>query len=233
LPAASTSFFSHPRLVDWWGRAKHALIGAPVGRLFPDLRSSFEAGIQHLAEDARPPVLDVGGGRGELGALYLGRGITAVVLEKNKVQCRLLKSKHPELQLVRGDAHRLPFKDNAFETTVFRAVLHHARDPQEVLAEARRTSRRSLVLDHVRDARWPIGWLESAWLFLQDDKAHIMSDRQWRLLLDSLGCQDVDLASAKSIRYFLWFQVTWSRPPAMPPTDLDPTVSVTWQNEES
>jgi SAM-dependent methyltransferase len=221
-PEKSPSLFSHPRLFDWWGRAKYVLLAAPAGRMFPDLRSSFEAGVQHVAEDARPPVLDVGGGRGELGALLLTRGISAVVLEKNEVQCRLLRSKYPGLQLVRGDAHRLPFKDNAFETTIFRAVLHHARNPRAVLTEARRISRQSLVLDLVRDDRWPIGWLEALWAYVQDDKARIMTGREWRSVLDSLGCSDVQLVSARSLRYFLWFRVMWSKSPAGDPVGTSP-----------
>ena len=60
--------------------------------------------------------------------------------------------------LVRGDAriptsrfdgHHLPFDDDTFDAVLFVDVLHHTDDPVELLREAHRVGRRSVILkDH-------------------------------------------------------------------------------------
>lgn len=202
--------FDNPRLYDWWGRFKHRWIGAPLARLLPDVRSSFESGIRAVSALAKPPCLDIGGGRGEVAHLLTGMGVRAVVLDQSREQCRLLKEMYPNLAVVRGDARHLPFRDAAFETTLFRAVLHHLEEPGAALLEARRTSHQSLIFDHVRDGRWAIGWAELVWLYLQDDGAHSLTVGQWQSLLRSVGITNVQLAVSKSIQYFLFLRVDWT-----------------------
>lgn len=204
-----STLFDNPRLFDWWGRTKFILVGAPIAKLFPDLRSNFYEGIDALNQSVGSPCLDIGGGRGELAQVLSARGQRVVALDRSMVQCRLLKKQYPNLEVVRGDATRLPFEDGAFGTTLFRAVLHHIENPRLALMEARRTSRRSLVLDHIRDERRIIGWMEKLWLYLQDDRARPLSESQWRSLLESVGICETRLSFAKSLRYFLYFRIDW------------------------
>lgn len=62
--------------------------------------------------------------------------------------------------LVRRDAHikvsafdglHMPFEDGSFDAVLFVDVLHHADDPHQLLREAKRVTRRSvLIKDHTR-----------------------------------------------------------------------------------
>ncbi|MBE0670395.1 MAG: methyltransferase domain-containing protein [Anaerolineales bacterium] len=47
------------------------------------------------------------------------------------------------------DGHRMPFKDNQFETSLILFVLHHTPDPMKVLVEAKRVSRKILVFEDI------------------------------------------------------------------------------------
>lgn len=93
---------------------------------------------------ARAAVLDVGCGDGEI-AWLLGQlrpdlrltGVDVLVRGKTRVP-------------VTGfDGRTLPFADGAFDAVMFVDVLHHCHEPLELLAEARRVSRRAVVIkDH-------------------------------------------------------------------------------------
>lgn len=48
-------------------------------------------------------------------------------------------------KFVQGDAHHLPFKDNAFDTVIISDVLEHVIDPVQVCREATRVSNRLML----------------------------------------------------------------------------------------
>jgi len=47
------------------------------------------------------------------------------------------------------DGHKMPFRDNQFETSLILFVLHHTPDPMEVLIEAKRVSRKIIVFEDI------------------------------------------------------------------------------------
>lgn len=163
-----------------------------------------------IEREGSAPLLDVGGGRGELAALRATSGALIVVLERSRVQCQLLRQQFPGLQLVRGDACHLPFRDRAFDTTLLRAVLHHVSDPEIALREARRVSRQSIVLDLIQDRRRAVAWAERTWAYLQDGGAQIQTRAGWMRILSDLGQANVQLNSSPSLEYFLYFHVKWA-----------------------
>lgn len=54
----------------------------------------------------------------------------------------------------RGDAHRIPFKDNAFETIVLGDVLEHVPDPIMVLKECDRICSDRIVISLPNESEW-------------------------------------------------------------------------------
>ncbi len=59
---------------------------------------------------------------------------------------------HPKF--VRGDAHRLPFKSNSFDTVVSGDVLEHVPDPVKFLVELIRTSKKKVVITTPDEYQW-------------------------------------------------------------------------------
>lgn len=96
-----------------------------------------------LPEDAR--VLDVGSGDGSIAALIMQtrpdvkiEGIDVLVRESTKIPTRAF------------DGRVIPFEDAAFDVAMFVDVLHHTDCPGELIKEAARVSRHSVVIkDHL------------------------------------------------------------------------------------
>jgi SAM-dependent methyltransferase len=116
-------------------------------------RMVFSRRVRVLAESlsARIPpgsaVLDIGCGDGTIGNLLAERG-SEVFIEgvefAARPQCRI--SCRP------FDGAKLPFADGSFDVCLFVDVLHHTDDPSILLREARRVTRRFvLIKDHLSE----------------------------------------------------------------------------------
>ncbi len=84
-------------------------------------------------------ILDLGGGEGYVGARLAGEGVNVCVAEVEAYR-------GAELPRILFDGERLPFRDGAFDSVVLSLVLHHARDPDRLLAEALRVSSGPVVV---------------------------------------------------------------------------------------
>lgn len=51
-----------------------------------------------------------------------------------------------DLPLTLYDGHTFPFKDNSFDTSLLLLILHHCADPDKVLSEAARVTRKRLII---------------------------------------------------------------------------------------
>jgi ubiquinone/menaquinone biosynthesis C-methylase UbiE len=89
-------------------------------------------------------VLDIGGGTGFNSARIKETCSRVVVLD---ISFEMLKraGKYRQLDLVRGDARRLPFKDKSFDLVMAVDSLHHIRDYAGVMQEIRRTGRKRFL----------------------------------------------------------------------------------------
>ncbi len=89
-------------------------------------------------------MLDVGAGDGLIARKLLDRRPD---LELTAVEVLVRSETHVPVTPFDGD--HLPFGDGAFEAVILVDVLHHARDPLELLREALRVSRGLLVVKDV------------------------------------------------------------------------------------
>ncbi len=95
-------------------------------------------------------VLDVGTSTGALAASILE---SAPDLRLAGVD--VVVGSQPFIPMVKGNGKRLPFEDNAFDCVMMIDVLHHDEHPGELLAEAKRVSRkRVLIKDHYWNSRF-------------------------------------------------------------------------------
>ena len=97
--------------------------------------------LGHLASGER--ILDLGSGTGRFARL-LAEFAPVVALDASEEMLARSKEKG-DFARVRADAHRLPFRNDAFDATVLMMVLHQLSDYPAALREVARVSRRAVI----------------------------------------------------------------------------------------
>lgn len=92
-------------------------------------------------------LLDIGTGTGRMAELFAPRSAHVTAFDKSPEMLRIARARLQTLpaekvDLVQGDFSALPFGDDEFDTVLFHQVLHYAQEPEAVLAEASRVTRR-------------------------------------------------------------------------------------------
>jgi ubiquinone/menaquinone biosynthesis C-methylase UbiE len=106
-------------------------------------------------------LLEVGCGTGHFAAWLERRHHRVVGLDRAPAMLAELHRRHPELPVVLGDGHALPFRDGAVDVTVFVTTLEFLEQPVVALREAVRVSRRGLAILALN--RWSLGGLSRRW----------------------------------------------------------------------
>ncbi len=105
----------------------------------------------------RSLLLDVGAGSGLLTqALTDALGVRATLVD-------VVNNNETGLPFVLCDGSRLPFPDRSFDVALLANMLHHAPEPVRVLEEARRVSRRLVILEDTYRS-----WIERAFAVWTD-----------------------------------------------------------------
>lgn len=84
-------------------------------------------------------ILDIGGGWGFYSEPLRKRGHSVTVLE-------VVKPGFQKAPVVLYDANRFPFADKSFDVSLLITVLHHTPDPEKVLREVHRVTRKAVIV---------------------------------------------------------------------------------------
>ena len=135
----------------------------------------------------REHVLDIGAGDCRLDLLLKERS------RCNVVSLDVEDYNKTELPLTLFDGKRIPFADGSFDVVLLIFVLHHTQDPAEILKEAKRVSRRRVIV--FEDVNKNFGdrlmfrsfhkWL--AWSEKIPFPYHVWSPDRWSELATGLG----------------------------------------------
>ncbi|TCK27456.1 class I SAM-dependent methyltransferase [Pseudonocardia endophytica] len=98
----------------------------------------FDRVLAGAAPGAR--LLDVGCGAGDLLAAAAAAGLTVSGVEVDRRPLSLAEQAAPGADLRIGDAHELPFADDAFDLVTLVQVLEHVTNPVVALREASRVT---------------------------------------------------------------------------------------------
>jgi len=136
-----------------WGRIVARLLSGPGmsrARTFVTRFSRFV--------DVDETLLDLGCGTGQVGLfsrLYRRQNVTLADVRPPwwyigqwlfGVPCAKALAQKYAMRYVMCDGVRLPFADGEFDTLLLLSVLHHAKSPEAVLAEAARVSRKRVIV---------------------------------------------------------------------------------------
>jgi len=146
-------------------------------------------GLVDLFKEFVPPaskVLDIGGGWGfYVEPLRRSRGCEVTVLD-------VVEPTFHKAPVVTYDGERMPFRDRSFDVSLLVTVLHHVRSPEQVLAEAKRVTRRFVIV--VEDLYRH--WAGRVWTILRDSfftlefvghPRNFRGKREWFQCFENLG----------------------------------------------
>jgi ubiquinone/menaquinone biosynthesis C-methylase UbiE len=126
---------------------RNPLVRRLVARFFADLDAL-------LAELAPTDLVDIGCGEGVVTEHMAKRlGVRVVGLDRDLPKLRAAWANR-DVELTAGDAHALPFADDAFEVATLIEMLQAVDDPTRAIAEAVRVSRRAVVATIPEEPLW-------------------------------------------------------------------------------
>jgi len=130
-------------------------------------------------------ILDLGSGNCVVSEILREHGYTVTPVDIENLS--LVSQTQPLLY----DGETLPFEDDAFDVVLLTSVLHHTKQPKDILKEAMRVSRRVLILEDTfsnslqKYITFSIDSVNN-----QEFRGHPHSnktDREWKTLFDELG----------------------------------------------
>ena len=140
-------------------------------------------------------IIDLGAGTGIYTHLLKGKGFNVQPVDIKDY------SYYSDIGVCLYDGEHLPFKKNEFDVCLLRSVLHHTPDPEVVLKEAVRVSKKLIIHENVI-----INIFQRYYTYLIDCimnkqliAAHTnKTDKEWRLLFKKLKLDLVNVIDEKA-----------------------------------
>jgi SAM-dependent methyltransferase len=123
----------------YWEGAKYLDSHDPVARAYALPKVAH---IQKYVDLQEASILDVACGNGTFTSLFSGLAPRAVGIDYSPSMLR----RNAARPLLRGVAEQLPFRGDSFDVVFAACLLHHTAQPQEVVREMARVSRRHVVV---------------------------------------------------------------------------------------
>ena len=150
-------------------------------------------------------VLDVGSGNGGLCLLLQNKDIAIASLDIVNKSC------FSEIKPILYSGDVFPFKSNYFDTVQIITVLHHIKDPEQILVEAIRTGNRIVIMEDIYTTLFQKYITFAAdsinnWEFIGHPHSN-KTDAEWRALFKK---HDLIIESVEYYQFLLFFtQVTY------------------------
>ncbi|MFP5299536.1 MAG: class I SAM-dependent methyltransferase, partial [Actinomycetota bacterium] len=138
----------------------------------------------------------MGCGTGNFLRQFRGHAARLMGLDLTFGMLEVARGEHPDLELVQGDARRLPFRSASFDLVASAQALHHIWDPIPVVMEMRRVAGpegRVLIVDQHTTESYEEATLMNQ-LEMIRDPSHAASrpPSALRIIVESSGLKIVD-----------------------------------------
>jgi len=159
--------------------------------------------IERISEylSLKDKILDIGTGPGSVCLLMNREGYNLTPVDV--IDQTLSSEVIPEIY----DGKKLPYNNSSFDTALILTVLHHTSNPEKVLSEAKRVSKKIIIIEDIF-----INPIQKYLTFFVDSIVNLefishphsnKSDNEWKELFIELGLK---LKEAKYNRFLLFFR---------------------------
>lgn len=132
-------------------------------------------------------ILDLGCGRGIISETLLKEGLKVTPLDVQDLS--FVERVRPVIY----DGEKIPFDADAFDVSLLITVLHHTPEPEKIIIEAQRVSKRMVIIEDVY-----VNWIHRQITYFVDGLLNLQfkgqphsnkSDEQWKETFKELGLQ--------------------------------------------
>ena len=151
-----------------------------------DMISRFESFLKKGDE-----ILDIGSGTCSVCEILSNRGYKVTPLDVKDLSFR------KNIKPIIYDGDKIPFGDNKFDVALILTVLHHTPDPKKILKEAKRVSKKIVIIEDIYS-----NWLHKHITYFFDsllnlefkDHPHTnKSDEEWKRVFKEVGLKLVSV----------------------------------------
>lgn len=145
--------------------------------------------------------------------LDIGAGTCNVCEILSENHCKITPLDVQDLSFVNNmkpviyDGNKIPYGDNQFDKALILTVLHHTSNPEKILQEAKRVSKKIIIIEDIYS-----NWLHRYITYFFDSLLNLeftghprtnKSDKQWKKTFEKIGLKLID---AKYTHSFLVFK---------------------------
>lgn len=179
---------SRPEIYHWKLRALNVAKRTVYRLLFldekvRDLRKEIERRNRELIDRhvAGNKVLEIGCGQGSLlSALMKEKNCHCVGVDISEAMIEYARANNPGPQYMVMDGWNLEFGAKQFDVVLFNYVLHHVRDPDQVIAEAKRVGKTIVLYESCAWEKQPFKALSRAYWKITDGGFQYLSLDEWK-----------------------------------------------------
>ncbi len=106
------------------------------------------------------------------------------------------------------DGKKIPFPEDSFDTILISFVLHHTKDPIEILKEAKRVAKKTIIFEDIAEGifgkvRMAVHLLTFGFFIGEFPKIKILKEKDWEKIFENLGFKILAKRNFKPPLYFL------------------------------
>ena len=135
-------------------------------------------------------ILDVGSGDCRVCEILKEKGYNVAPLDVRNLSCC------DTVEPILYGGKKMPFKDNKFDVALILNVLHHTPNPVEIIKEAKRVSKRVMIIEDIyknKIHKYLTNFLDSLYNLQFIEHPHSnKTDKEWQLLFEKLGLEIKD-----------------------------------------
>lgn len=136
-------------------------------------------------------ILDIGSGSCNVCEILSNKGYKITPLDVQNLS--FVNNMKPVIY----DGNKIPFNDDKFDKSLILTVLHHTPDPEKILHEAKRVSKRIIIIEDIY-----VNWLHKYITYFFDSLLNLefaghphtnKDDKQWKKTFEKIGLKLIDV----------------------------------------